>query len=156
MKIDWKKLIVAVAVPLGVGLLASFLTMNSMETFAFLEKPLLSPPAWVFPVVWTVLYVLMGIASYRIWTAITTNDKRSRAIMLYGIQLVFNFFWSIIFFNLEEYLFAFVWLVALWVLVFLTKRSFDRIDKTSGYLLVPYLIWVAFAGYLNLGIWILN
>ncbi len=156
MKIDWKKLIIAVAIPLGVGFLASFLTMDAMGTFASLEKPFLAPPTWLFPVAWTVLYVLMGIASYRIWTAITTVDKRNRALALYGIQLVFNFFWSLIFFNLGEYLFAFVWLVALWILIFLTKRDFESIDKTAGYLLIPYLIWVAFAGYLNLGIWLLN
>jgi tryptophan-rich sensory protein len=156
MKIDWKKLAVAVAVPLGVGLLSSLLTMDSMADFASLKKPFLAPPAWLFPVAWTILYVLMGLASYRIWTSITTGDKRNSALTLYGIQLVFNFFWSIIFFNLEEYIFAFVWLAALWILIFLTKRAFDAIDRTAGYLLVPYLIWVAFAGYLNLGIWLLN
>lgn len=156
MKIDWKKLVLAVAVPLGVGLLSSLLTMDSMADFASLKKPFLAPPAWLFPVAWTILYVLMGLASYRIWTSITTGDKRNSALTLYGIQLVFNFFWSIIFFNLEEYIFAFVWLAALWILIFLTKRAFDAIDRTAGYLLVPYLIWVAFAGYLNLGIWLLN
>lgn len=156
MKIDWKKLAVAVAVPLGVGLLSSLLTMDSMADFASLKKPFLAPPAWLFPVAWTILYVLMGLASYRIWTSITTGDKRNSSLTLYGIQLVFNFFWSIIFFNLEEYIFAFVWLAALWILIFLTKRAFDAIDRTAGYLLVPYLIWVAFAGYLNLGIWLLN
>ncbi len=156
MKIDWKKLIVSVAIPLGVGLLASFLSSDSMETFETLKKPFLSPPAWLFPVAWTILYVLMGIACYRIWVAVTTNENRNRALVLYGIQLAFNFFWTLIFFNLGEYFFAFVWLVALWILIFLTERRFEHIDKLAGYLLIPYLVWVAFAGYLNLGIWLLN
>ena len=121
MKIDWKKLIVSVAIPLGVGLLASFLSSDSMETFETLKKPFLSPPAWLFPVAWTILYVLMGIACYRIWVAVTTNENRNRALVLYGIQLAFNFFWTLIFFNLGEYFFAFVWLVALWILIFLTN-----------------------------------
>ncbi len=156
LKIDWKKLLISVAIPLGVGLLASLLSADSMETFDTLKKPFLSPPAWLFPVVWTILYVLMGIAAYRILTAITNNEMRKNALFVYGVQLGFNFFWTIIFFNLGEYFFAFVWLVALWLLIFLTKMHFCRIDKIAGYLLIPYLVWVAFAGYLNLGIWLLN
>lgn len=156
MKIDWKKLIIAVAIPLGVGIFASLLSADTMQTFETLKKPVLAPPAWLFPVAWTILYVLMGIASYRVWTAVAVGERRKQALTLYGIQLAFNFFWTLIFFNLGEYFFAFVWLVALWILIFLTKRQFGTIDKIAEYLLVPYLIWVAFAGYLNLGIWILN
>lgn len=156
MKIDWKKLIIAVAIPLGVGIFASLLSADTMQTFQTLKKPFLAPPAWLFPVAWTILYVLMGIASYRVWTAVAIGERRKQALTLYGIQLAFNFFWTLIFFNLGEYFFALVWLVALWILIFLTKRQFGTIDKLAEYMLVPYLIWVAFAGYLNLGIWILN
>lgn len=156
MKIQWKKLLISIAIPLGVGFLASLLTREGTAAFAELQKPFLSPPAWLFPVAWTILYTLMGIASYIIWTSVTTYEKRREALGVYAIQLMFNFLWSIIFFNLKEYLFAFVWLVALWLFIFATKQRFDKIDKTAGYLLIPYLVWVAFAGYLNLGIWILN
>lgn len=156
MKTDWKKLIIAIAIPLGVGALAALLSADTMETFNAIKKPPLSPPAWLFPVAWTVLYSLMGIASYRIWTAVALYERRRQALTVYGIQLGFNFFWTIIFFNLGEYFFAFLWLVALWFLILLTKIYFGRIDRASGYLLLPYLAWVAFAGYLNFGIWILN
>lgn len=156
MKIDWKKLIISIAIPLGVGALAALLTADSQEIFASVNKPPLSPPAWLFPVAWTILYTLMGIASYLVWTAVTTYEKRKQALFLYGVQLFFNFFWSIIFFNLQEYFFAFVWIIALWIMIFLTYQQFRSIDKTAGTLLVPYLAWVAFAAYLNLGIFILN
>ena len=156
MKIQWKKLIIAIAIPLGVGLLAGLLTAEGTREFAELRKPFLSPPAWLFPIAWTILYTLMGIASYIIWTAVTTYEKRREALGLYAIQLMFNFLWPIIFFNLKEYFFAFIWIVTLWLFIFATKQRFEKIDKTASYLLIPYLVWVAFAAYLNLGVWILN
>ncbi len=155
-KVNWKKLIIAVAIPLAVGCLAALLTSNSQEVFATVNKPALAPPAWLFPVAWTILYVLMGIASYRIWQSVTTYEKRKQALFLYGVQLFFNFFWSIIFFNLQEYFFAFVWIIALWLMIFLTYQQFRQIDKIAGWLLIPYLVWVLFAAYLNFGIFVLN
>ncbi len=155
MKIQWKKLIICIAIPLLVGGLAALITMGSMESFALLNKPPLSPPGWLFPVVWTILYTLMGIASYLVYTS--GQPYRSKtSLTVYGVQLFFNFFWSIIFFNLEMYLFAFIWLVILWLLILVTTVLFYRIEKSAGYLMIPYLIWVTFAGYLNLGIYILN
>ena len=124
-----------------------------METFQSLNKPALSPPGWLFPVVWTVLYILMGIASYLV---LTSGQPNRAALTVYGIQLVFNFFWSINFFNHESYLFAFIWLVFLWILIFTTMILFYRISKPAGYLLLPYLLWVTFAGYLNFCIYLLN
>lgn len=156
MKIQWKKLIIAIALPLAVGILASLLTTDAQQTFNSLNQPFLSPPAWLFPVVWTILYVLMGVASYRVWTAVATYEKKKEALAVYAVQLAFNFFWTLIFFNLGEYLFAFVWLVVLWLLIYLTKQRFAKIDQVAAYLLIPYLVWVAFAGYLNLSIWLLN
>lgn len=155
MRIQWKKLVVCIVIPLAVGGVAALLTMNSMKTFASLNQPLLSPPAWLFPVVWTILYTLMGIASYLVATSDKTYRARS-ALTFYGIQLAFNFLWSIVFFNLEAYWVAFVWLVLLWGLILITTVLFYRISKTAGYLLIPYLLWVTFAGYLNLTIAILN
>ena len=153
MKIQWKNLITCLAIPLAVGSLSALLTQNSMETFNSITKPGLAPPGWLFPVVWTILYILMGIASYLVLTSGKPNNK---ALTTYGIQLVFNFFWSIIFFNLELYLFAFIWLVLLWLLILKTILLFYQISKPAGYLMVPYLLWVTFAGYLNLAIYLLN
>ena len=153
MKIQWKNLITCIAIPLAVGSLSALLTRNSMETFNAITKPGLAPPSWLFPVVWTILYVLMGIASYLVLTSGKPNEK---ALTTYGIQLIFNFFWSLIFFNLELYLFAFVWLVLLWLLILKTTLLFYQISKPAGYLMVPYLLWVTFAGYLNLSIYLLN
>ena len=156
MKIDKKRLIICLAIPLGVGGAAGLLTMNSMEAFEALNQPPLSPPGWLFPVVWTVLYVLMGIASYLVSVSDAPQEEKARALWTYGIQLAFNFLWPIAFFNLKWYLFAFLWLVILWILILITALRFGRIRKPAGYLLVPYLLWVAFAGYLNLGIYLLN
>ena len=153
MKIQWKNLITCLAIPLAVGSLSALLTQNSMETFNSIAKPSLAPPGWLFPVVWTILYILMGIASYLVLTSGKPNDK---ALTTYVIQLVFNFFWSIIFFNLELYLFAFIWLVLLWLLIIKTTLLFYQISKPAGYLMIPYLLWVTFAGYLNLSIYLLN
>ena len=156
MKIDKKRLIICLAIPLVVGGAAGLLTMNSMEAFEALNQPPLSPPGWLFPVVWTVLYVLMGIASYLVSVSDAPHEEKARALWTYGIQLAFNFLWPIAFFNLKWYLSAFLWLVILWILILITALRFGRIRKPAGYLLVPYLLWVAFAGYLNLGIYLLN
>lgn len=153
MKIQWKNLILCIAIPLAVGSLSALLTQNSMETFASVSKPPLSPPGWLFPVVWTILYVLMGVASYLV---LTSKKPDTAALTVYGIQLVFNFFWSIIFFNLNLYLLAFLWLVLLWLLILKTTSLFYGISKISGYLMIPYILWVTFAGYLNFSIYLLN
>ena len=156
MRIKWKQLLIAVAIPLAVGGLAASLTSGSMDMFEMVKKPPLSPPGWLFPVVWTILYTLMGIASYLVWQTTGSPRLRERALRLYAAQLAVNFVWPLFFFNLEWYLFAFIWLVLLWVLVLLTWLSFRRLSPVAGWLLVPYLLWVTFAGYLNLGIYILN
>lgn len=156
MKINWKKLIICIAIPLLVGGLSALLTRESMQAFATLDKPPLSPPGWLFPVVWTMLYILMGIASYIVSTSAAPATKKDGALAVYGISLVFNFFWSIIFFNMEMYLFAFFWLIALWLLVIWTAVLFGRINKTAGILMIPYILWVTFAAYLNFGIYLLN
>ncbi len=167
MKTQWKQLIPYILIPLAVGGLAAFLTMDSMETFSSLNQPPLSPPAWLFPVVWTILYILMGIASYLALGedimdapagSISSGEPGTSdaALKVYAAQLVFNFGWSLIFFNLGAYLLAFVWLVILWVLILITMVLFSQRSRTAALLLVPYLLWVSFAGYLNLGIWWLN
>lgn len=156
MKTDKKRLILCLAVPLVVGAAAGLLTQNSMETFEALKQPPLSPPGWLFPVVWTALYLLMGISSYLVCVSDAAREEKSRALWAYGVQLAFNFLWPIFFFNLAWYLFAFAWLVVLWILILITALRFRRIRSLAGRLLIPYLLWVAFAGYLNLGIYLLN
>ena len=153
MKIQWKKLILCIVIPLAVGGVSALLTRGGMESFEALNKPALSPPGWLFPVVWTLLYILMGAASYLV---LTSGKPNKAALTVYGIQLVFNFFWPVIFFNLEAYLFAFIWLVMLWILIFLTMFLFYRISEPAGYFIIPYFLWVTFAGYLNFSIYLLN
>lgn len=155
-KIQWKPLIICILIPLAVGALSAFLTMDSMKQFAQLNQPPLSPPGWLFPVVWTILYVLMGIASYLIYTSGEDRRTVQRALTTYAVQLALNLLWPVLFFNLAAYLFAFIWLVALWAVIWVTFVLFYRINKCAGYLLIPYLAWTAFAGYLNLFIFILN
>ena len=155
MKKTWKLLLGFLAIPLAVGALSALLSGGMAEYGAFLQPPL-SPPAWVFPVVWTVLYLAMGLAS---WLVLTSGEPPSRirsAITVYGLQLAVNFFWSILFFRFDRYLAAFLWLVLLWVLILVTLVRFYRIREAAGDLLVPYLLWVTFAGYLNFGVYLLN
>ena len=153
MKIQWKKLIICIIIPLAVGGASAFLTKDGIQVFEWINKPPLSPPAWLFPVAWTILYVLMGIASYLV---LVNENNRGPALTVYGIQLFFNFAWPIIFFNMEAYLLAFIWLSAMWILIIVTTIQFKKISKAAALLLIPYILWVAFAGYLNFGIYLLN
>ncbi len=152
--VNLKQLVISLAISLGVGLLAGILTANSFDVYSGLIKPPLSPPAVLFPIVWTILYALMGISAYIIYRS--DNDYKYLALTIYVLQLVFNFFWSIIYFNLQNPLFAFVWLVMLWLLIIAMIITFAKINKTAALLQIPYLLWVTFAGYLNLALYILN
>lgn len=156
MKLNKWLLIKCIAIPIAVGALSGILSGGGMRIFAELNKPPLSPPGWLFPVVWTVLYLLMGISSYLICTSGAEKKEITEAITLYFYQLVVNFLWPIFFFDFGWYLFSFFWLLLLWVMIVLLIKSFGQISKLAAYLLVPYLLWVSFAGYLNLGIWWLN
>lgn len=151
-----RQLLICIAIPLAVGGVSAWLSRESMNTFAAFDKPPLSPPGWLFPVVWTFLFVLMGLATYLVLMSAQPRQTINRALRLYGIQLGVNFFWSIFFFNLSLYLFSFLWLILLWLLILATIVRFYQISQTAGYLMLPYLLWVAFAGYLNLGIYLLN
>lgn len=149
-----RKLFAFVALPLGVGALAGFLTKNSMTLYKNLNLPSLSPPGWVFPIVWTILYILMGIGSYLV--AISPSRRRKEALQLYGIQLFLNFIWSLVFFNLKNYLLAFLILLLLWYFIIRMITVFWSVNPKAAILQVPYLLWVTFAGYLNLAIVFLN
>ena len=169
MKRNWKRLGIFILIPLAIGALSGFLTRGGMEDFASLNKPPLSPPAWLFPVVWTILYTFMGVSSYLVYISRakeTEGEKRkeelplkrekSQALSIYGYQLVVNFLWPVFFFSFGWYFFSFLWLALLWVLVARMILEFGQISKTAALLNVPYLLWLSFAGYLNLGIWLLN
>ena len=155
-KINLKSLVICILIPLAIGGLAALLTMGSMQDFEALNQPPLSPPGWLFPVVWTVLYTLMGIASYIVLETPSSPDATKDAFKMYFLQLGFNFFWSIIFFTLGAYEIAFAWLVVLLALIILTTTRFWHINRLAGILMLPYIAWVIFAGYLNLAIACMN
>jgi len=154
MKVKWKELIVSIAISLGVGALSGYLTMNSMSLYNDLVKPPLTPPGWIFPIVWTILFVLMGISAYLIY--ISDSEEKAQALQMYAIQLMLNFIWSLVFFNMQAYLLAFLILILLWIAIIAMIKIFYEINPIAGKLQVPYLLWVTFAGYLNLAIYFLN
>ena len=144
MKIrDKSALIISILSPLAVGTMSALFSGN-MSSYSILTQPAFSPPGFIFPVVWTILYILMGASSYIVYSSNSPN--KSKALLLYCIQLFFNFCWSIIFFGLDLFLFAFIWLIALILIV----------NPLSAYLQIPYLIWCIFAAYLNFSIFLLN
>ena len=155
-KLNYKTLGICILIPLAVGGLSALFTMGSMQDFAALKQPPLSPPGWLFPVVWTVLFVLMGIASYLVLETASGVEAKKSAFKAYFLQLGFNFMWSIIFFPLGAYEVAFAWLLALLGLIVITTLKFYNINKDAAILMLPYILWVSFAGYLNLAIAYLN
>ena len=155
MKAHWKQLLIFLAIPLAAGGLATLLS-GGMGEYRVINQPPLSPPGWLFPIVWTILYLLMGYSSYRVYLSGKPPILIQRALRFYFAQLALNFLWPLVFFGLGWYLVAFFILVALWILIFLTLKTFSDIDEVSGDLLIPYLLWVTFAGYLNLSAYFLN
>ena len=156
MKINWKLLILCIAIPLAVGGVAALLTGGAMEVFESVNQPPLSPPAWLFPVVWTILYTLMGISSYLISTSGAEREEVQNVLSIYAYHLTVNFLWPTFFFNFRWFFFSFLWLLLLIFLVAAMIREFYKISKPAAYLNIPYLIWLLFAGYLNFTIWWLN
>lgn len=147
---DLPKLIFSIGICLGAGILGSFFTVSAIPTwYATLNKPSFSPPNWVFGPVWTALYILMGISLYLVWS-------KRKAPAIFWIQLILNTSWSIIFFGMRNPVWALVNIVALWVVIILTIKAFNKINNLSAKLLYPYLGWVTFATILNLAIVLLN
>ena len=154
MKIKNKSaLIISILISLAVGSLSSLLSGNA-SGYASLNKPALSPPSFIFPIVWTILYVLMGISSFLIYES--HSPEKDRALKLYLLQLFFNFFWSILFFGWTLYLMAFLWLAVMILLIVLMIKQFLQISPVAALLQIPYLIWCLFAAYLNLMIGLMN
>lgn len=150
---DKSTLVTAILIPVAVGTLSALFSGNK-SLYAAVNKPALSPPGAVFPIVWTILYILMGISSYIIYVS---DDAGSRdALKIYALQLFFNFFWSILFFRFNLFFMSFVWLLALILLIVSMIRSFYKISPAAAYLQIPYLLWCLFAAYLNYMIFRLN
>ncbi|MCM1498316.1 MAG: tryptophan-rich sensory protein [Clostridium sp.] len=145
-------LIISILITLAVGSLSSLFSGNM--SYAAFNKPAFSPPAYLFPIVWTILYILMGISSYIIYASDDTGKRN--ALTTYVLQLLCNFFWSILFFGYSQYLFAFVWLILLIILISIMIYQFYQIRPLAAYLQIPYLLWCLFAAYLNYTIYTLN
>ena len=156
MKIKWKSFIVLILIPLFTGGLAALITGDSFSSFESVQKPPLTPPAWLFPVVWSILYVLMGIASYLVLQAENSGDEKINAFVFYTLQLIFNFFWPILFFGFSAYFIAFAWIILLLALILITTTKFYKLSKPAGLLMIPYILWVSFATYLNFAVFMLN
>jgi len=151
------KLIIAVAIPVAVGATSGFFTVTGAGSwYQSINKPSWNPPGWIFGPVWTTLYLLMGIALYLVWKSETSSDLKKTAITLFSIQLILNFFWSIIFFNQQQIGWALVEIIMMWIAILFTIFSFAKISNIAAWLLVPYISWVSFATILNYTIWKLN
>ena len=143
------------ALALLVGGLSSMITQGQMEAFSALRQPPLSPPGWVFPVAWTILYLLMGVGMAIVWRK-SDGERRRRAVTLWGVQLAANFLWPLLFFLWQLRLLSLVWLAVLLILVANMTSEFEKTSVNAARMQIPYLLWLLFAAYLNLGVWILN
>jgi len=151
------KLVIAVFLCEAAGLVGGLFTASSVKTwYVTLAKPFFNPPSWLFGPVWTLLYLLMGVSLYLVWTAKSESGAKRKAVALFAVQLVLNALWSLIFFGLRMPLAAFIELCVLWVFILLSMVAFRPLSKTAAWLLLPYLAWVSFAGVLNLSIHLLN
>jgi len=151
MKINYKKLIFCLVVPLGLGFIVGMLS-GSMDGYKNMVTPSFAPPGIVFPIVWSILYILMGISNYLVKEELNTNS----ALSIYNIQLGVNLLWSFFFFTFKWYLFSFIWILLLISLVYVMIREFLKVKKIAGYLQIPYLLWIIFAAILNFSIFLLN
>ena len=139
----------------AVGTVAGLLTTLGMEKYSAVEKPALTPPEIVFPIVWTILYALMAVGAARVWLT-EESEEKDKGLKLYVVQLGMNFLWSILFFNFQAYGFSFFWLLGLLSVIVLMTFTFYKSDRIAAYLQIPYILWVSFAGYLNFMVWLLN
>jgi benzodiazapine receptor len=150
------KLLYALLITIGVGTIAGIATASSIGNwYEHISKPTFNPPNWLFAPVWTVLYIMMGIALFQIWKQ-TPSAERSKALTVFAIQLFLNFIWSFIFFNFHQIGLALIVIILLWIFIVITIYKFRQLNKTACYLMVPYLIWVSFATVLNASIFRLN
>ena len=139
-----------------VGIISGFLSRDGIREYSQnILKPAFTPPSWLFPLIWTILFALMGFSAAHVYLSPSTKE-RSKGLNLFVVQLVVNFFWPLFFFNLQAFGFSFFWLILLWIFVVLTVTKFKKIDKRVAWLLVPYLLWLTFAAVLNGAVWLMN
>ena len=156
LKENWKTFAFWIGITEAIGGLSAWLSRDGMKVYSeTVNQPPLSPPMWLFPVVWGILFLLMGYSAARIYLA-PESRQRSRGLNLFIAQLIVNFFWSLIFFNAQAFGLAFVWLLLLWVLVLWMILTFRKVDPVAAWLQIPYLLWLTFAAYLSGGVWYLN
>lgn len=152
-----KPYIISVVVALAVGGLSALVTSGSMDVYSKINRPPLSPPSILFPIVWTILFTLMGISAALVWQFRDSKpDDVRNALIVYGVNLAVNFIWSLIFFNMQAYLFSFIWIILLLAVIVAMIILFKRVSPLAAYLQIPYLLWVSFAAYLNFAIYLLN
>lgn len=152
------RILYVVAICLAVGYLSSLVTQSSIDTwYPTIEKPFFNPPNWVFAPVWTLLFIMMGVAGGLIWNRLESNEKEvKKALFFFTVQLLLNALWSYLFFGLCNIFLALIEIILLWLIIYETYILFKKIDKKAGWLLIPYLVWVAFATLLTGAIYYLN
>ncbi|GKU25488.1 TspO/MBR family protein [Clostridium folliculivorans] len=155
-KFNIGNLIISILITLGGGLIIGFIINNADKQYVNLNKPMFAPPSWVFPIVWSVLYILIGIAAYRIYELKKQGKNTKNALVYYSIQLILNFLWPIIFFKLRLYGVAFIELIVLIIFILITTIKFFKVDRVAGFLMLPYILWSLYASILNLFVWIMN
>ncbi len=158
---NYIKLIISILIPLAIGYFSSFFNLNAIPTwYATLNKPFFNPPNWIFGPVWTILYVLIGISIYLVWTSKakikSEKQRKKKAYYIFAIQLILNFLWTVLFFGLNLILPALIEIILLWFAILINIIFVYKISKTSSYLLIPYFLWVSFATLLNIYFLILN
>lgn len=152
--IQWKALIVSIAISMGTWFLAGFFTGNGSTLYRSLNQPPFAPPGWMFPVVWPVLYALMGISAYLVF--VSNSKYKAPALLIYAVQLLMNAFWPFLFFRLQAFFWSVVWISCLWFVIEAMICLFFICRKAAGFLQLPYFLWGSLAGYLTLGVWLLN
>lgn len=147
-------LLAAIMIPLLVGGFSAFLTADGMQIYGTMNLPPLAPPGWVFPIAWGILYILMGVASYLVYTSDAAPERKRKALWFYCAQLAMNLFWCTLFFTYGQYLISLIWLLVMWVLILICALRFYRIHKAAGLLMGVLFLWTTFAAYLNLACYV--
>jgi len=155
MAIKWGLLIVLIIACNLIGAIGAIWTSSDSSWYRNLSKPNFNPPSWIFGPVWTLLFTLMGISLYFVWTS-PPSQIRLIALVLFGVQFLFNVVWSYLFFGLNKPLFSFIEILFLLALIIVTGFYFFKVNRISGYLLIPYFLWTSFASFLNYTLWKLN
>ena len=154
---NWKKLIASIILVWVVGVSGSLFTASSVNSwYSYIVKPSFTPPSWLIGPVWTILYIMIGVSLFLVWTTKASKKVKKKAYWIFGVQIVLNAMWSVAFFGAQNPGLAFIVIALLWISIILNIIEFYKIKKSAGYLLVPYFLWVSFASVLNLAIWILN